>query len=93
MDEKELDLEAKIFQSHLEFVFQQGAMLALLPIEEMLDAFEHADAVGPIVDPTLYRKWIHSGRDGMMKEVLKAALEFKAAILQAQADYMQGKIR
>lgn len=66
-------------------VFQQGAMLALMPIELWLEAFDKADTVAPITDPTLYRKYLYSGKGELIKDVLRAALTFKQAILKAQA--------
>lgn len=67
-----------------EFVMRQGAMLALLPIEEWLAAFDRADAIAPILDPTLYREYLYSGKAKILLEVLNAALVFKQAIVQAQ---------
>jgi hypothetical protein len=68
------------------FVFQQGAMLALMPIEEWLEAFDRADAIAPITDPTLYRDYIYSGKGEIIKDVLRGALVFKQAILKAQKE-------
>jgi hypothetical protein len=66
------------------FVMRQGAMLALMPIEDWIEAFEHADSIAPILDPTLYREGIYSGKPKLIREVLEAALAFKRAILRAQ---------
>lgn len=68
------------------FVFQQGAMLAMMPIEEWLGAFDRADATAPILDPTLYRDYIYSGKGEIIKDILRAALTFKQAILKAQKE-------
>lgn len=65
-------------------VFQQGAILALLPIEEWLKAFTRAESIGPILDPTLYRSYTYSGKGEVIKDVLEAALVFKQAIIKAQ---------
>lgn len=70
------------------FVMQQGAMLALMPIEDWIAAFDHADAVTPILDPTLYRDAIYSGKPQLIREVLGAALVFKRAIVKAQEQVM-----
>jgi hypothetical protein len=49
----------------------QGKMIALLPIEKWLEDLEHADVVGPFLDPTLYREYLRSGRDKMLKSVAR----------------------
>ena len=67
------------------FVFQQGAMLALMPIEEWLEALSKAETLGPVLDPTLYRAYLYSGKGEIIKDVLEAALIFKRAIVKAQA--------
>ena len=76
----------KATQDGWTFVFQQGAMLAMMPIEDWLDAFDKADAIAPITDPTLYRDYLYSGRGEIIKDVLRAALIFKNAVLKAQVE-------
>lgn len=67
-----------------DFVFQQGAIIAMFPIEEWLEAFSRAESIGPILDPTLYRDYIYDGKGEIIKSVLHAALTFKQAIVAAQ---------
>lgn len=67
------------------FVMQQAAMLAFMPIEDWLEKFNIAESIGPIVEPSMYRDYIYSQNEEIIKEVLKAALVFKRAILSAQA--------
>jgi hypothetical protein len=67
-----------------DLVFQQGVLLSHLPIEEWLAAFGKAESIAPILDPTLYRNYIYSGKGEVIKDVLNAALTFKNAILKAQ---------
>ena len=81
------------FKQGAEMLMSQGAMIALFPIEKWLSDLERADAIAPILDPTLYRAYIYSGRDNMLKDVLSAALGFKRAILKAQQDVTTGKVR
>ena len=66
------------------FVFQQGALLAELPIEKWIEELERAETLGPILDPTLYRDYLWDGKGKVIKDVLKAALHFKAAIFKAR---------
>lgn len=81
------------FAEGMEFLCGQGAVLAMLPMERWLRELEHAEAVGAILDPTLYRKYLWSGREGMTKDILRAAIEFKHAIQRAQQDVSDGKVR
>ena len=72
-----------------DFVMQQGAMLALMPIEDWLADFDRAEMRGPFIDPTLYREYLYSGKGDIIKDVLRGALVFKQAILKAQVKSLQ----
>jgi hypothetical protein len=65
-------------------VMNQGALLAMLPIEESLRDLERSETIAPILDPTLFRDYLYSGKGDLIKDVLRAAVQFKAAILKAQ---------
>ena len=73
------------YQALWSVVMSQGAMLAMLPIQESLDALNRADTVAWILDPTLYREYLYSGKGELIKDVLQGALQFVAAIKRAQA--------
>ena len=75
-----------------DFVLHQGAMLAMMPIEDWLEAFSRAETLGPLVDPTLYREYLYSGKGEIIKDVLGAALVFKRAIVKAQANIQPAAI-
>jgi hypothetical protein len=75
------------------FVMAQGALIASLPIEESLQALEHSESIAPILDPTLYRDYIYSGRGELIKDVMRAALTFKQAILAAEEKALKGTCR
>lgn len=83
-----LETEQKVcaieMQEGLSLVMSQGAILAMLPIEQWLDSLLRAEAVGPFLDPTLYMTYIASGKGDLIKEIFGAALRFKTAILAAQ---------
>jgi len=85
--------EAEEFKTGFDFIITQGKMLSLLPLEKWLEDYERVDTTGPIFQPTLYRQYIYSGRDGMIKDVLRAAVSLKAAILKAQEGVLSGEIR
>jgi hypothetical protein len=71
-------------QDGWDLVMQFGAMIAQLPIEEWLQRLEGADSIAPILDPTLYREYLHSGKGELIKGVLRGAATFKRSIVAAQ---------
>ena len=71
----------------------QGAIIALLPIEKWIEDLNRMDTIGPILDPTLYKKYLDSGREQPTKALLTAALRFKLAVLDLQKLVQEGKIR
>lgn len=85
MGSKELNAQAIAdLQAAWDIVFQQGALLAEFPIEGWLAAFSYAESIAPILDPTLSRDYMYSGKGEVIKDVLSAALVFKQAILKAR---------
>jgi hypothetical protein len=71
-------------QEGWDFIFQQGALLTLFPIEDWLDELNRADTIAPILDPSAYRDYLYSGKGELIKDLLCAALTFKRAVLKAQ---------
>lgn len=71
-------------QEDWKIIFQQGALIAMFPIEEWLEGFSRVDTIAPILDPTAYRDYLYSGKGELIQDVLRAALAFKRAILEAQ---------
>lgn len=74
----ELESSAAVaeYQAAVRAVVVAARMLEPYDIAEMLRQIEHADAFGPIIDPTLWRY-----RRGAMledREILEAALPLKA---------------
>lgn len=84
MDNRTIPPQAQALREEWTIIFQQGAMLAMFPIEEWLEQLDRADTIVPILDPTLYRDYIYSGKGEIVKDVLRAALTFKRAIMKAQ---------
>jgi hypothetical protein len=68
------------------FVMQQGAMLALMPIEDWIEALDNANTLAPVLDPTLYLKSVYSDKPRLIREVLEGAMVFKRAILKVQKE-------
>lgn len=54
-------------QTQLEWL---GSVVLNLPLDEMLTAIAHSEAVGPIVDPTLYIR--ASKQLGQVRELVEA---------------------
>ena len=67
----------------------QAGIISLLPLEDWLVAFERAEAIGPILDPTLYRQYLYDPekKGQVIKEIIEAAIPLKQAILKARARY------
>ena len=68
-----------------EFLCSQARMIAMLPLEDWLTAINRAEAIGPMLDPTLYREYRDSFKGAIIKELIEAAIVLKAAVLRAQA--------
>jgi len=69
-----------------DFVLSQSRLIALMPIEEWLEALEKGESLASIIDPTVYRQYIYSKRPEVLKKVLRAALELKRTVLEVQPD-------
>jgi hypothetical protein len=67
-----------------EMLAQWGALIAELPIEQWISDLEYMDTIGPIIDPTLYRAYIYSGKKEPLLEMLRGALAFKQGVLRAR---------
>ncbi len=52
--------------------------VSLLPLAEFLNAIEHAETIGPFVDPTLYQQYLFKGG----KENLDALKQFAEHLLE-----------
>ena len=58
--------------------------IAMLPLEDWDAAFERAESVGPIFDPTLFIKYMHSEKAVFIRKLIRAAIPLKQLILEAQ---------
>ena len=67
-----------------ELVAQWGAIIAEMPLEQWLSDLEHMDSVAPILDPTAYRDYLYSGKGDIIKDLLRGAIAFKAAVLRCR---------
>lgn len=81
MTEKEA---ARYFEQGLEMVALNSRTLAMLPLEEMLEALNRAETAGAIMDPTLYREYIYSDKAKALKELIEACLKVKAVVMKMQ---------
>lgn len=79
------DQEAvRVTKEGLDLLMNQARILAMLPLEDWLEAFDRAEALAPILDPTLYRQYIYSGKGEIIVSIIKAALQVKKAVMDAQ---------
>jgi hypothetical protein len=65
-------------------ICSQARLIAMLPIEDWLEALEHAEAIGPFIDPTKYRQYLYSEKPEIIKKILRAALELKRVMEEVQ---------
>lgn len=54
--------------------------IAEFPVDQWLMELDRADAIAPIVDPTLYRDYIYSNKSKILNKILRAALEMKRTV-------------
>lgn len=72
------------YKMHLELMACYARHIAMLPLEKMLEDLNHAEAVGPLIDPTLAREYFNSERGPVIKEILEACIKLKRAVEKAQ---------
>ena len=79
------DLEAvDVLQAGYEMLLTWSRNIAMLPLEEWQNQLERAETLGPILDPTLFRKYLYSNKPDILKSILNAAIPLKQAVLKAQ---------
>ena len=71
-------------QEGFETLSGYASLIARLPLEDWRDALLHAESFGPILDPTLYRDYLQSGRGEILKPLLDAAIRLKQTVLNVQ---------
>jgi hypothetical protein len=80
------DAEAvKVTTDGLEMLAMWCRNISMLPLEEWQEAFNKAETVAPLLDPTLYREYISSGKSQVIKELIRLAIPLKHAVLKAQS--------
>jgi hypothetical protein len=73
----------------------QAKIIAMLPLEEWISAFERAESLGPILDPTLYRDYIYDPEEKgeLLKDLIRSAIPLKREILKLQERYAKAESR
>jgi len=74
----------ELTQEGFEILCLWARNIAMLPLNEWLEALDHAETVGPFLDPTLYRDYIYSEKPKVIRELIEAGITLKAAVLKAQ---------
>ena len=66
------------YQTHMDLVTAAVRVLLLVPLQELLDVVQHAEAVGPILHADQFQ---HGGADNLLvqRDVLEAALAMRRA--------------
>lgn len=72
-------LSADVYRAGLDLITTAARQIALVPVKQMLDDLEHFDAVGPILQPTMYRD---GGGDNLQDQrtLLRAARQLQLAV-------------
>ncbi len=81
------------FKTGFDVLMSQVRIIGMLPVERWLEELEHSESVAPILDPTLYRNYLYSGKGDVIKKILRAALELKRTLEECQSDVLDGKVR
>ena len=66
-------------------------MIDLAALDRAVTALDHADTLGPIFEPTMYRDALHSGRLQRSQRVFKALRDAAHAVQAAQQGTTDGK--
>lgn len=67
-----------------DLVCNYARCIAMLPIDKWVEDLEHAEDLGPILDPTLYLEYLYSEKGEVLKKILHAALELKRVVEEVQ---------
>ncbi len=82
---------AELFAEGLEILCNNARIISMLPLEDWRAAFDRAETLGPVIDPTLYRDYLSTGRGEIIKDVLDAAIVLKRAVLKHQTAIANGR--
>lgn len=80
-------MNGDLYRTHLLMAYALARALVDLPLQEMLNAIGHAHAIGPILDPTLYRDKMHA------MEQDTAVLRALNSAVSALPDSLREKLR
>ncbi|CAN5389654.1 hypothetical protein BH09PLA1_BH09PLA1_26040 [soil metagenome] len=83
----------ELMKEGFELLCNWSRMIAMLPLEDWQRALDHAETVGPIVDPTLMREYLYSDKPAVIKSLLDAAIPLKRAVLKAQPVVLREALR
>ena len=72
-----MNLTPEEYQGVQDQIVLVAQFAACLPIEDLLADLSHAETVGPILDPTLYRKALYSGKLDAVRRLAEKALALK----------------
>lgn len=67
-----------------ELLCTQARLIAMFPLEEWREAFNRAETVAPILDPTTYREYLYSKKPEIIKDIIDAAIVLKRAVMKHQ---------
>lgn len=69
----------------IDLLIQQARMFSMIA----LDGLNGADTLALILDPTLYREYLYSGKGEPIKRILQAAIDFERETLAAAQELIE----
>lgn len=76
------EAEYQACQTNVMFI---ASMLLRLPLSEFIEWQCKADAIGSVLDPTLYREALYSGNWSLIKDVSQALLHCQLSVRECLA--------
>lgn len=78
------ELEATMTEG-FDLLCNYSRIIAMLPLEDWRTAFNRAETIAPIIDPTLYREYLYSPKPEIIKDIIEAAIVLKRAVMKHQS--------
>jgi len=74
------------FTETMNQVSMLSTMVRVMPLKDFAVAIDRAEAVGPIVDPTLYKESLADGGLERLKKLAHAARDFQRVVEEVAAE-------
>jgi hypothetical protein len=75
---------AAVTQQGFEILCMWSRNIAMLPLEDWLEALNRAETIAPIIDPTLYIHYQQSAKAHIIKKLIELAIPLKQHVIASQ---------